>query len=127
MLAYYSALNRGDVDAALAFWAGQLRDGQRRTLESIRRTFPDYSVRIADAIGQRDRVVVRQVESGTHRGDPQSEFAGGFLNGVPPTGLPVEIAVIHVYRVTEGRIAEHWEARDDVAMLVQLGVLRPPG
>jgi predicted ester cyclase len=30
---------------------------------------------------------------------------------------------IHIYRVIEGKLAEHWVVRDDLAMLRQLGVL----
>ena len=106
-------------------WAKPLREGQRAWLASLRSAFPDYSVRIADAIGQRDRVVVRELEKGTHRGDPQSALAGGLLNGVTPTGRAMEIEVIHVYRVTGGWIAEHWQQRDDLSLLRQLGVLGP--
>jgi hypothetical protein len=31
------------------------------------------------------------------------------------------------YRLAAGRIAERWAIRDDLAMLMQLGALRPPG
>jgi len=67
--------------------------------------------------------VVRQVEKGTHLGDPQSDLAGGRLRGVDPIGRRMEIQVIHVYRVTGGWIAEHWQARDDLSLLTQLGLL----
>ena len=127
VLAYYSALNKGDVDAAVAFWAKPLRDEQRRRLETMRLAFPDYAVHVADAVGQRDRVVVRQVEKGTHLGDPHSELAGGLLNGVVPSGKRMEIQVIHVYRVTGGWIAEHWESRNDLEMLRQLGLIETRG
>jgi predicted ester cyclase len=30
---------------------------------------------------------------------------------------------IHIYRVTDGKITEHWALRDDVGMLRQLGVI----
>jgi hypothetical protein len=31
------------------------------------------------------------------------------------------------YRLAAGRIAERWAVRDDLAMLLQLGAVHPPG
>jgi len=69
---------------------------------------------IEDVIAEGDRVVVRWTNSGTHVG----EFAG-----IPPTGRAFSIAGIDIYRVVEGRLAEHWHVVDQLAMLGQLGVL----
>jgi len=69
---------------------------------------------IEDVIAEGDRVVVRWMNSGTHVG----EFAG-----IPPTGRAFSIAGIDIYRVAEGRLAEHWHVVDQLAMLGQLGVL----
>jgi predicted ester cyclase len=30
---------------------------------------------------------------------------------------------VHIYRVTDGKISEHWALRDDIGMLRQLGVI----
>jgi len=32
---------------------------------------------------------------------------------------------IHIYRFSEGRLTEHWVARDDLRMMQQLGVVSP--
>jgi hypothetical protein len=31
------------------------------------------------------------------------------------------------FRVAGGKLVEHWATRDDLAAMLQLGVLRPPG
>ena len=33
---------------------------------------------------------------------------------------------VHIYRIADGKIVEHWALRDDISMLRQLGVLHPP-
>ena len=33
---------------------------------------------------------------------------------------------VHIYRIADGRISEHWALRDDISMLRQLGVIDSP-
>jgi predicted ester cyclase len=44
------------------------------------------------------------------------------FRGVPtPQGRRFSAEHVHVYRVTDRRIAEHWVVRDDLGMMQQLG------
>jgi steroid delta-isomerase-like uncharacterized protein len=72
---------------------------------------------VDDVIAEGDRVVVRWTNAGTHVG----EFAG-----MPPSGRTFVIAGIDIYRVADGRLAEHWHVVDQLAMLTQLGALPAP-
>jgi predicted ester cyclase len=45
----------------------------------------------------------------------------GEVQGIVARGRRVEVDHIHVRRVAEGRLAEHWMVRDDLSMLRQLG------
>lgn len=65
-----------------------------------------------------DRVVTRTRETGTH----EDEFAG-----VDPTGKPVEVQGINVYRIEDDRIAEMWIQVDTMGLMQQIGVVDPPG
>jgi predicted ester cyclase len=50
--------------------------------------------------------------------------AAGRLLGFPvPAGGRYTVRHVHVYRVVDGKIREHWAARDDLGMLRQLGAL----
>jgi predicted ester cyclase len=33
---------------------------------------------------------------------------------------------VHIYRIADGKIIEHWALRDDISMLRQLGVIQSP-
>jgi predicted ester cyclase len=41
----------------------------------------------------------------------------------PGDGQSYTVSHVHMYRVAEGLIREHWAVRDDLSMLRQLGVL----
>lgn len=72
---------------------------------------------VEDVVAERDKVVVRWTNTGTHIGE--------FL-GAPPTGRPFTIGGIDVYRVDGGLLAEHWHQLDQLSMLGQLGLLPEP-
>ena len=62
---------------------------------------PDLQVSIQDQIAEGEKVVTRWMVKGT----PQVEFAG-----IKPTGKAVTITAIHIHRVQDGKLVEHWEA-----------------
>ncbi len=72
---------------------------------------------IEDVIQDRDKLVVRWTNSGTHVGE--------FL-GIPPTNKSFSVAGIDIYRLEGGRLAEHWHVIDQLSMLQQLGLLPAP-
>jgi predicted ester cyclase len=90
-------------------------DGVRQQFDGFRAAFPDFRATILDQIAEGDKVVTRKVFHGTHEGD---------LWGIPPTGREVEIHVIDIVRVEDGRIVEHWNQVDRMGLMQQLGVLQ---
>lgn len=79
----------------------------------LRGAFSDLAYEIDDAFGQDDRVVLRCTVRGTQTGE--------FL-GQPATGHSFSVQQIHIFRIEDGRIAEHWACRDDSGMMRQLGL-----
>jgi len=90
------------------------RAGLRQKYSLLRAGFPDFGFRIEDLFGAENRVAARVTVRGTHDG----EFMGR-----PPTGSPFEVTSVGIFRIAEGRIAEHWGVFDQLAMLGQLGVM----
>jgi predicted ester cyclase len=41
----------------------------------------------------------------------------------PASGRSYTITHVHIYRIVDGKIREHWAVRDDLSMLRQLGAI----
>ncbi|MEZ4670879.1 MAG: ester cyclase [Anaerolineae bacterium] len=77
----------------------------------LRAAFPDAHWTIEDLFAEDDRVCMRVTMTGTHLGD---------FFGTPPTGRAVTQAGIHILRVANDKIVEHWGINDDLALVRQL-------
>ena len=88
-------------------------EGANAVLRWLRSAFDDLSYEVHDAFGDGDRVALRLTSRGTHTGE---------FMGKAPTGKRFESGAIHIYRVENGKIAEHWAKRDDLGMARQLGL-----
>ena len=85
-------------------------------LRNVRQGFPDAHVELVTVIEEDDMVSFRLDGSGTH--------LGPFL-GVNPTGKTIRIRGIHHVRLRDGRIIEHWQGPDILAMLIDMGRFPP--
>ncbi|GAB3272741.1 hypothetical protein GCM10027449_09560 [Sinomonas notoginsengisoli] len=95
---------------------GEGRQGLRDRVSALADALePHFTVE--DVIAEGDRVVVRWRNRGTHVGE--------FL-GLPATGKAFDIAGIDIYRVAGDRLTEHWHVVDQLAMLMQLGLIPAP-
>jgi predicted ester cyclase len=94
------------------------RDGFKQWALALRTAFPDIHYTVDDAIEAGDRIVHRVTASGTMRGD----FAG-----MPATNQHATWSEIHILRVANERVVEHWGLVDQLGMMVQLGVIPAPG
>ncbi|OLT38253.1 ester cyclase [Actinomadura sp. CNU-125] len=86
----------------------------KEVFEVLLRAFPDLHVSIEDLIAEGDKVVSRNVVTGTNLGE---------YMGRPPTGKPVTYNEMFVVRFRDGRVAETWAVVDVLAQLRQLGML----
>jgi steroid delta-isomerase-like uncharacterized protein len=92
-------------------------EGVKYICKMLKAAMPDFSQEIVDMVAEGDRVVVRAVSRGTHQGE---------MMGLPPTGKQVQIDEIHIVRVKDGKMTEHWGLVDQAALMAQLG-LTPGG
>ncbi len=89
-------------------------EGHKAVVRLFRAAFPDLEWQINDCLAEGDRVAVRTTMRATHQGD---------FFGIPATGQPVTVTGIHIVRIADGKIAEHWGTNDDLGLLRQVGTL----
>ncbi len=97
----------------LAGRGAQAIENVKAAIRDVHGSVPDMAFTIEDAVEDGDRIWVRVVGRGTATGP----FFG------PPSGRPVELTVIDVARIVDGRIVEHWGVPDRFALLAHTGVL----
>jgi len=90
----------------------KLIDTFKETFSEAREGFPDLSITVEDVMAEGDRVAARVTMRGTHR---------GAFQGIAPTGKRVEVRAIDMFRMSHGKIVEHWGHADDPT-----GFLRQP-
>jgi len=88
------------------------RDGLKEAIERVAKGISDPSMTIEDVIAEGDRVAVRLTSSATHTGE---------FMGMPASGKRYEIGEIHIFRLRDGRVSEHWHQADFMGMMKQLG------
>ena len=94
----------------------QGREGLRLTLATLEHDLDGPTTVIERVVAQDDLVVVQLTMKGRHVASTMP-----LLSGLPPTGREVAWDFIHIWRVADGLIAEHWACRDDVGLLAQVG------
>jgi len=77
----------------------------------LRKGFPNLIVEIFEQIAEGDMVATRKKIKGTHT---------GVIFGVPPSNKEVEINVIDIIRIKDGKYAEHWGQSNFDEVLAQV-------
>jgi steroid delta-isomerase-like uncharacterized protein len=86
--------------------AAQIANFQR-----IFATMPDVHMQVEDRIMERDKLVARNTYSATHTQT---------IRGIPPTGKAFTFSTIDIWRVENGKLAEHWDLTDTAEALAKL-------
>jgi predicted ester cyclase len=89
-------------------------EGMRQAAALFKQATPDWHSDVEQMIAEDDIVVERFTARGTHT---------GVLMGVEPTGRPLVLSGINIFRVDGDRIVERWGRLDDVGLLRQLGLV----
>lgn len=123
-------VNTGNLDAADHYFAQDFVDhttpaglpnglaGFKAYITRLRSAFPDLHFTVEDVVAEGETVVVRATARGTMTGD--------FLE-MKATGKTATWTEIHIGRLADGKVVEHWATIDQLGMLQQLGLAATPG
>lgn len=89
-------------------------EGLKTFVTLVRTGFPDIHMTVEDEIAEADRVVIRLAVEGTHTGE---------FMGIPATNRHATWTEIHVCRMADGKLVEHWENSDELGLFRQLGLV----
>jgi len=85
------------------------------TVRALRHAFPDLHYEEQETFATRDKVAVVAKATGKHTGN---------FFVIPPSGNRISYQAVHIFRIgNNGKIVEHKGVRDDLRLMVQLGVV----
>lgn len=103
------------VKQHIPFEASGTQTLKEMVFAGLYRAFPDLHITVEDLIEDGDKVVVKNMVTGTHQGE---------YNGLPPTGRSVSYNEIFIMRFVNGRIGEIWGVVDVFSQMKQLGMIQ---
>ena len=89
------------------------RDDLKWFLRNECLTFPDARETVEALVAEGDRVAARHQLTGAQTGP---------FGDHPPTGRPVRVRFLAVYRLEAGRLVEAWAEWDNLAVFAQMGI-----
>jgi steroid delta-isomerase-like uncharacterized protein len=94
------------------------KDDGKKFFKSWTAAFPDSKGTVTNSWGVEDYVIVEATWTGTHK--------GAFM-GIKPTNKSINVHLVDVAQVKDGKIVKGWTYSNAAEMLMQLGVIKPPG
>lgn len=93
----------------------------------LRNLADDLQWHIHDSVASDDLVAVFCTMSGHHTGEhTHYDAAGAPTRVMPPSGKAFATTQSHWFRMSDGKVIEHWANRDDLGIALQLGWFAPP-
>jgi steroid delta-isomerase-like uncharacterized protein len=94
--------------------AGPGIEAINNVVTTCRAAFHGLNVTIEDMMADGDKVTCRFTARGEHKGE---------FMGLPPTGKPIVMTGIEIFRLENGKIAELWGEANLMGLMMQLGIL----
>jgi steroid delta-isomerase-like uncharacterized protein len=88
--------------------------GITEVVTACRAAFEHLNVTVEDMAAEGDRVAARFTARGVHKGE---------FMGLAPTGKPIIMTGIEIFRIENGKIAELWGEANLLGLMAQLGIM----
>jgi len=93
----------------------QGKKGFKQFFEATFKAIPDFSYSLKKIVAEGDLAMMYSTTSGTH--------TGGKWLGKAATGNKLSFDVVDIFRIQDGKIAEHWDVADTFSLFKQLGII----
>jgi predicted SnoaL-like aldol condensation-catalyzing enzyme len=93
--------------------------GKKGFIEFFKNTFkaiPDFRYTLDKIVADGDLVMIYCRTTGTH--------TGGEWLGKQASGNKLDFNVVDIFRIQDGKIAEHWDVADTFSLFRQLGIIK---
>jgi ketosteroid isomerase-like protein len=124
----FELLNNGDVEGAASLWAAvSFNHGRRvdpQTIQAVYASLKQLEERhsLQEMVAEGEWVAVRTTCEGRHATKPVIPVNSGVFSEVEPTGRKYAVQHMHLFRIVDGKITEHWANRDDLGAAKQIGL-----
>jgi predicted ester cyclase len=88
--------------------------GVKQLHDALLPAFPDMKLPLEDFVAEGEKVLVRLRVQATHT---------GAFGDMKPTGKKIDIGVLDLFQIRDGKLIEHWALLDNLGMLKQLGAV----
>jgi len=89
-------------------------DVMKQAIERVGKGLSNAKFDIHEVVVDGDLVAVRLMSTATQSGE---------FMGMPASGKTYTIEEMHLFRIADGRVAEHWHQMDAMGMMKQLGAM----
>lgn len=129
VIQFYKAFDNRNIEQALALLAPNFvahiagvtepldSEGFRQFGLAFYLAFTDGQHSFDEVIVEGNKVVTCGRFTATHLAEFQ---------GLPPTGKQIKLSIMHIDRVEDGKIVEHWGQGDALGLMQQLGIVFLP-
>jgi predicted ester cyclase len=128
----FRMISEGDAKGAAALWApNSLNHGHQVAREDLAKIFESLIMlqqkfTIHEQVAEGDWVACRATVSGQHSAQPNLPIDSGIYNISPPKGERFTFQHLHLFKISDGLIVEHWANRDDLGAARQIGLELAP-
>ena len=112
---YEIVVSENLLDQIPKYFSTENAEEMRQHLMAVRKTYPDYTMKITRQFEDGEYVVSEFVMRGTHSGE--------FLK-ITPTNKVIEITGINIDRIVEGKIVEHDGATNTFEAFLENGLIK---
>ena len=91
-------------------------NGMKQHLVALKKTYPDYTIKIVRQYAAENYIISEFVMKGTHKG----EFIG-----ITPTNKVLEITGVNIDKLIDGRIVEHGGAANTFETFLEHQLIKP--